>query len=588
MPRRRKTKTVILTFPNKALYGAFVARRQLENKHVPLLVEKKAPKGTKSVLRRELPHYIPPMRVPRITFQTLVPITTAFALFMRFLGEESLRAILIATNEYAKPKRPLPQPQWARNWTPLTRSQLLVWLGILFYMGRHGEHDQTDFWNKSIGHHLGEYMGRTRWQQIHRYLAVNIATKSKGDPWWHPIAPMVTEVRKNCQAFVIPASWLAVDEAMVHFEGRSVHTLKMKNKPISEGFKIWVLAFSNGYIYLWLFHSHREGTETIGKTTRPFSQMPGMDEAYLAPTFQVPVELCRQIRKAWPHLQFIVFLDNLFLNVPVAHVLLNLGVALMGTTRKNAEGIPEPLLILKEEAKALIWNSLIAVVVDHSLCFLWQDNNAVLAITTAHSLHQQDDQVIRVRKRPGPKSTNAKNTLPVFGSHSTLPLPIPTAIDDYNNSMNAVDSANQLRHGFSCHKPGSRKWWKPLFYWLLDDCASNAYLFYRQGRTQTSHLHKRFHNDLIEQLLDANKRTEPVRKHEVAHYDKYQYCAYSKSKGGDCMQGSKKRKFGNEISGNAGPVKRSRQVKTGCTLCGVPLCIDTKCWDNFHSVSHPN
>jgi hypothetical protein len=45
---------------------------------------------------------------------------------------------------------------------------------------------------------------------------------------------------------------------MVPFSSRSKHTLKMKNKPISEGFKIWALC-DRGYLWDFLFYSCTTG-----------------------------------------------------------------------------------------------------------------------------------------------------------------------------------------------------------------------------------------------------------------------------------------------------------------------------------------
>jgi hypothetical protein len=45
---------------------------------------------------------------------------------------------------------------------------------------------------------------------------------------------------------------------MVPFSGRSQHTLKMKNKPISEGFKVWALC-DHGYLWDFLFYSRTSG-----------------------------------------------------------------------------------------------------------------------------------------------------------------------------------------------------------------------------------------------------------------------------------------------------------------------------------------
>ena len=53
-------------------------------------------------------------------------------------------------------------------------------------------------------------------------------------------------------------------------------------------------------------------------------------------------------------------------------------------------------------------------------------------------------------------------------------LPIPSAINDYNQHMGGVDIANQLRAGFSTHQRRVKPW-RPLFYWLLDTTIINAY-----------------------------------------------------------------------------------------------------------------
>jgi hypothetical protein len=44
---------------------------------------------------------------------------------------------------------------------------------------------------------------------------------------------------------------LAIDESMISFGGNSSHTVKIRNKPIKEGFKVWVLG-DKGYVWYWL------------------------------------------------------------------------------------------------------------------------------------------------------------------------------------------------------------------------------------------------------------------------------------------------------------------------------------------------
>ena len=98
----------------------------------------------------------------------------------------------------------------------------------------------------------------------------------------------------------------------------------------------------------------------------------------------------------------------------------------------------------KDEKKLLVWNSTVAIRDGFCLCFLWQDNNDLIAITTAHSLHRQEDEVTVNRRRPKPTSTNARNVLPVAGNNAFKELSIPKAIDDYNKRMGAVDNTNNF------------------------------------------------------------------------------------------------------------------------------------------------
>jgi len=54
------------------------------------------------------------------------------------------------------------------------------------------------------------------------------------------------------QAYVVLGQDVSYDEMMVPLSGRSKHTLKMNNKLIKEGFKIWALCDRG---YLWDFLS---------------------------------------------------------------------------------------------------------------------------------------------------------------------------------------------------------------------------------------------------------------------------------------------------------------------------------------------
>jgi hypothetical protein len=81
---------------------------------------------------------------------------------------------------------------------------------------------------------------------------------------------------------------------MIPFRGRSPHTTKIKNKPIKEGLKVWVVA-EIGYVYNWLFYSARDGTEGISKIGKKFWILQSIPLArskqMFAPTFACVLQL---------------------------------------------------------------------------------------------------------------------------------------------------------------------------------------------------------------------------------------------------------------------------------------------------------
>jgi Transposase IS4 len=211
-----------------------------------------------------LPQYIPPINVPLVPFQAQLPRQGPLSLFLSFLGEPALRTVVENTNSYARNWRSKPLQKRARPWHDLSRNEFLRWIGLLFYIGRYTEPQRTDYWRVS-DHNLGRYMGMSRWEQIHRFLSIRdevIFPILPGESWYYKLEPVASQIRQNCERTVIPYSWVSVDEGMILFQGRSRHTVKLRDKSIEEGFKVWICAFG-GYVISWLWHSGLHGPEGI-------------------------------------------------------------------------------------------------------------------------------------------------------------------------------------------------------------------------------------------------------------------------------------------------------------------------------------
>ena len=71
------------------------------------------------------------------------------------------------------------------------------------------------------------------------------------------LSPLFQVLRQQFKAYVVPGQNVSFDEMMVLYSSRSSHTIKIKNKPISQGFKIWALC-DHGYTGDFLFYSRSQ------------------------------------------------------------------------------------------------------------------------------------------------------------------------------------------------------------------------------------------------------------------------------------------------------------------------------------------
>src|SRR5256885_14256147 len=184
-----------------------------------------------------------------------------------------------------------------------------------------------------------------------------------------------------------------------------------------------------------------------------------------------------------------IYMDNFFTSAKLFSKLREMGIGACGTARSNSVGMPPVLKALAAstlgQSEEYGWNHIASVGTQPTPdapgvhAFAWLDNAWVLGMTTIHGPCFDDEQYVeRARRRPRKTSSNARIVRSLFGDAVRMWLPIPMVIDDYNYHMNAVDRADQLRGGMACHRAG-RRVWLPLFYWLLDLTAVNAYLLYK-------------------------------------------------------------------------------------------------------------
>jgi len=398
--------------------------------------------------------------------------------------------------------------------------------------------------------------------------------------WWRKLEPLISTFRANCQAHWIPGSNVSVDEMMIKFYGRLKHTLKMKNKPIKQGFKIWALC-EGGYLYSFLFYSRLWKTGELKQ------------HELLTNTGAVVYQLALTLPTLQDGQTYTIYLDNLFTSTPLFRELKIVGIGACGTTRvNNSVDFPAVLQIMKEKyGHQLPWGTLVAVPVDGVLCLGWIDNNTVLSLSTVHTVNQVTDVIKRWRKRPAATSSNATIARIPFDGHVRAELEVPRYINDYNYNIGGVDIADQHRQAFKTQRKAIKNWY-PSWYWMLDHACINAFKIgvHAPGKHWTKRQHKDFRQLLYQELFAfawkaevnrqttmlGTKRLDPTIYHSyIKLYEKRRACAWY----------SFQKTLSTSRSRTPSPRKRADQTSFGCVGCRVALCgVEGKdCWKRWHT-----
>src|SRR5258706_903004 len=185
--------------------------------------------------------------------------------FELFWGPEVWNTLTENTNAYAQYKEARHKRKTegkSRWWKAVTLYEMRIFVALLIYMGIVGTSSISSFWDKqgNTVHKPMEFMTYYRFSQIKRYFHVSAPDISRlSTARWHTkLEPLASLLRTKFQEYVVLGQDVSFDEMMVPFSGRSRHTLKMKNKPISEGFKIWALC-DHGYLWDFLLYSRTSG-----------------------------------------------------------------------------------------------------------------------------------------------------------------------------------------------------------------------------------------------------------------------------------------------------------------------------------------
>jgi hypothetical protein len=432
-----------------------------------------------------------------------------------------------------------------KSWRRTSKEEIRAYIGAQILMGIVIAPSQDMYFtNDNLFRPSGlhERFSRDRLDKLHQYFHVgdNSTNPPRGQAGHDKLAhvrDVMTIILSKIKGAYRPHRESSIDEAMVGFTGRLGFKQYVPLKPTKRGIKVWMRADPhNGYVNEFQVYMGKEGVAERGLGER------------------VVLDISRAIAGNYHH----IYCDNYFTSVQLFRDLFEQQTYACGTIRTNRKGLP----VAVSKSKLKKQGDCIQKQCDQLVATAWHDKRTVTLLAT-----NADPTVMTEVSR------KQKN-----GEVINVPCPV-VVVKQYTAYMNGVDRADQLRSSYNiCRK--SLKWWKYLFWFMVDVCICNAFILMRESpnhqiRTKTGRIRERtqleFRTKLTHQLLAGywgkrkSKSVGDLQTEGLFHWptdmDKKRTCKWCSKK------------------------KIRREPKTGCEQCQVNLCVP--CFKPFHKDKHP-
>ena len=173
-------------------------------------------------------------------------------------------------------------------------------------------------------------MPRRRYEKLCQFVHCSLAAEEDRTDKLTKVRPLITLYQENFRR-----TWqdLAVDEAMIEFDGRLAWKQYMPKKPVKWGIKLWCLCeATSGYCLAFTVYT-------------------GVEAGVDAVTHDLGYRVVMKLKENYLHQNRHVYADNYFTSVSLAKDLLAEDTYLCGTTRAHRREYPKQAGIGETEAR---------------------------------------------------------------------------------------------------------------------------------------------------------------------------------------------------------------------------------------------
>ena len=473
-------------------------------------------------------------------------------IFQLFFCEAVWQLLVRETNRYANQTLSAESANSQCTWIPTNVPEMKAFVALLLSMGINKRPSYAMYWSRCEVLRSPLYpstMSRNRFMAILRFLhlADNTADDSPRDKL-SKVRPLLDIVVPLFRSIYKPGQNLSPDETMIKFNGRLSFKQYIPRKSAKYGLKCFSLNESQtGYTCDW-----KVFTGFKAPSDQTISHSVAYAEANHPPNLTASGQVVIDLLKGLENKGHVVFMDNWYTSPALVHKLSQLGFGARGTVRYTTQGIPDsanPKKVPMNRHDPPQFFSKAG-----QLCVVWQDTKKRVAVLTNYGNCKSDTKDV-----PCKKSATGRRA-----------IQRPAVVNDYNKYMGGSDLASQMCQYYT-HPHRSLKWWKRVFFALLDICLVNATIVHNSIPTKRPLSSLDFRVQVIDELLSAC-RTSNSTPHapETALLSSGHYPGRNR-------QGQKRNCV---VCSTRTKRKQTRMI---CKKCQKPMCL-MPCFETFHNV----
>lgn len=436
-----------------------------------------------------------------------------------------------------------------KNYTRPTLSEMYTFLAASLLMAHTSKNRLKDYWSTDpllSTPMFAKMFSQNRFLLILRLLHFSDSQNQPNGDRLYKISAIVETLKMKFKSLFVPYKNLCIDESIMVWKGRLSFKQYVPTKRHRFGIKLFVLCdCQTGYVVDFLVYT--------GAATN-------IDEN---PALGISGSVVATLLAPYLGKGHSLFTDNWYTSPQLCQYLFEHKTGACGTVRQNRKKMPKfPQKVAKGECIAYHTTTMLAE--------KWHDRRDVCMLSTIHK-HEMKET-----KKKDHKSGNF--------------IKKPSSVLNYNTNMGLVDKCDmQISYLDSTRK--SLKWYKKLFFHILDVTVYNSYILYKLKTGQKLRLVD-FRLNLIRQLLEEymNTRTpprggrpstaspvtpDPLRLTGRHFPEPVPSTATKKTPQRQC--------FVCKHTGKR-PQKR-RDTRWFCSLCNVGLCV-FPCFQDYHTVKN--